>query len=142
MNKNSIEAGQPEQVLNNEQKDQDKKVSPSTANALVGGSFVVEPELPIGTEFWFLWNGKMEMGLVAAYNVHVTSYVEDDSWHKQLFRRWLNKKAKDVWSYSFNYEVKLDMSISSGNRIEKKKDGWYFLNRRIYFSVDDLKKSL
>src|SRR5690348_2025707 len=104
-----------------------------SANAHVGGSFVVEPELPIGTEFWFLWNGKMEMGLVAAYHVHVTSCVEDDSWHRQLFRRWLNKKAKDVWSYSFNYEVKLDMSISSGNRIEKKKDGWYFLNRRIYF---------
>lgn len=142
MIQSKIENVQPEEKLNSEQTAQDKHVSPSIANALVGGSFVVTPELPIGTEFWFLWNGKMEFGLVAAYRVYVTSCTEDDSWHRQLFRRWLNRKAKDVWKYDFTYEVKLDMSITSGNYLEKKGGKWFFLDRQIFFSVDELKRSL
>ena len=38
MNQSTKEIGQPEQEPNNEQKADEKQVSPSIANALVGGS--------------------------------------------------------------------------------------------------------
>jgi hypothetical protein len=41
MNKSIIEESQPEQVTNSEQKDHDKQVSPSIANANVIGGLVV-----------------------------------------------------------------------------------------------------
>jgi hypothetical protein len=103
---------------------------------------VIEPELPIGTEFWIMKNNRPELGLIAAYNVYVTSCVDSNrGWHEQLFGRWLNKKQKEVWKYSYSYEVKLDTEIIKFG-IEKKNGVWWLLDRRVYFSLGELKAAL
>jgi len=103
---------------------------------------IINPELPIGTEFWVMKNSKVILGLVAAYKVYVTSCTDKGSWHEQLFNRWLNKTQKEIWKYFFNYEVKLHNEIIM-HSIEKKKDGnWYLLDKKIYFSKEELLKAL
>jgi hypothetical protein len=112
------------------------------ATTSIDGSFMIKPELPIGTEFWYLKNSRMEMGLVAAYTVRVTSCVEDDSWHKQLWRRWSNKKAKNVWVFYFSYDVKLEYNIGCRS-LEKKNSKWFlYSGAEVFFSVEELKASL
>ena len=103
---------------------------------------IIEPELPIGTEFWIMKNNRPELGLIAAYNVYVTSCVDRNrGWHDQLFGRWLNRKQKEVWEYSYSYEVKLDTEIIKFG-IEKKNGVWWLLDKRVYFSLDELKAAL
>lgn len=102
----------------------------------------ISPELPIGTEFWFMYKNSIELGLVAAYNVRVTSCTDNDrSWKDQLFGRWLGRKQKDHWKFTFQYEVKIDPDIAKYD-LNKKGDIWYMVDRRIYFSKEELKADL
>ena len=103
---------------------------------------IIEPELPIGTEIWVMKNNKPELGLIAAYNVYVTSCVEENrGWKEQLFSRWINKEQKKVWTYSYSYEVKLDTSIMKFG-LEKKNGIWMLLDKRVYITLDELKQNL
>lgn len=103
---------------------------------------IIEPELPIGTEFWIMKDNRPTLGLIAAYNVHVTSCIDKNhGWHNQLFMRWLTGKQKEVYTYSCSYEVKIDTTIIVFG-IVKKNDTWWLHDRRVYFSLDELKASL
>jgi len=119
-----------------------KTEQPCTIHSVSGSAFYINPELPIGTELWIMKNNRPELGLVAEYNVHVTSCVDKNKgWHEQLFGRWLNRKQKEVWKYSYSYGVKLDTEIMRFG-IEKKNGVWWLLDRRVYFSLDELKSAL
>ena len=119
-----------------------KTEQPRTLHGVSGSTIIIDPELPIGTEIWIMKNNKPELGLIAGYNVRVTSCTERGrGWHEQLFRRWLNKQQKEVWEYDFSYEVKLDTEIIKFD-LEKKSGVWWILDRKVYFSLDDLKADL
>ncbi len=102
----------------------------------------INPELPIGTEFWIMRNNKPVLGLIAAYKVYVTSCTERGrSWHEQLFSRFITGKHKDVFEIDIQYEVKLENDISMYN-IRKKHGKYEIVDRQIYFSLEELKNSL
>lgn len=108
----------------------------------INGEFTVKPELPIGTEFWIMKDNRLELGLVAAFNVCVTSCVDSKrGWRDQLFGRWINKEAKKVWTFSISYELKLETEIVMF-RATKKKGVWYLSDRKMYFSIDELKSDM
>lgn len=65
---------------------------------------IIKPELPIGTEFYFMENNTIKLGLIAAYNVHVTSCVDNSrSWCDQLFARFINNTQKETYKYDYGY---------------------------------------
>ena len=85
----------------------------------------IESELPIGTEMWIMDDNKSELCLVAEYTVIVTSFDKNDvknGWGDQLFNRWLNKKHKDFYNYSYSYKVKSnkDRSLFNINKINNE----------------------
>ena len=105
---------------------------------------VIDPELPIGTPFWIMRDNKPEMGLICAYDVHVTSHTDNrDSWHSQLFRRWVKSKqlAKETFKYYFSYEAKIDHEIFKFD-VKNKGGIWYLSDRQMFFSKDDLLNNL
>lgn len=111
----------------------------------LNSDIVIRPELSIGTELWFMRDNKPRLALVAGYNVYVTGYNPNDKangWYHQMFFRWLNRKQKQYWRYSFEYSVKIDADITSGNRLDKQKDGWYLYDRKCFFSKEELLKNL
>lgn len=103
----------------------------------------IDVEFPIGTEIWIMYNNKPLLGLVSEYKITVTSYTDiGQSWYRQLWNRWLNNnKQKDVYKYYFDYYVKLDTNIMN-HRLEKKQDGWYCYDQKVYLTEKELKDSL
>jgi len=111
----------------------------------------IDVELPIGTEFWIMVNNQPTMGVISYYDVKVTSatkYVEgNDSWALTLWRRFLSNTIKDKWEMSFTYWAHL-IGTSVKGKVEKINGNWYFdfneeyKKPRIYFSKEDLKKSV
>ena len=104
---------------------------------------VIEPELAIGTEFWIMYDNKPKMGLISGYRVWVTA---NDSNGKiglfdQIFYRWLNRKQKEFFEYSYAYECKLDGSIYNFFPT-KEKGRFHVLDKPMYFSKEELLKSL
>ena len=69
-----------------------KNALTETKPVLAESAFSINPELPIGMEFWIKKDNRVVRGLIAAYRVYVTSCVTDESWHTQLFRR-LDRKS-------------------------------------------------
>ena len=116
-----------------------KNALTETKPVLAESAFSINPELPIGMEFWIKKDNRVVRGLIAAYRVYVTSCVTDESWHTQLFRRF-RKKEKQIFKYSFSYEVKLESDVFMYN-IKKIKGNWFLENTEIYFSKDDLLSS-
>ena len=114
----------------------------SGATALAS-EIIIKPELPIGTELWFMKNNKPWMALVAAYDVRVTSYnvKADYGWYEQLFGRWHNKRQKEYWNYSWEYNIKIDGDIML-TRLIKKGDHYFIGDARCYLSKQELLKSL
>jgi hypothetical protein len=105
---------------------------------------VIRPRFPIGTELWFMLNNKPWLALVAGYNVYVTAHNENEGyvWYHQLFGRWLNRKQKEYWCYNWDYIIKVDTDLSSNNRLTIKNGIPYFMDKRCYFSKEELLKSL
>lgn len=106
-------------------------------------TITITPELPIGTEFWFMHKNRIELGLVAAYDVRVTSCTDENrSWHEQLFSRWMSeRKQKEHWKYTFNYEAKIDTDIPKYS-LHKQLKQWYLYDRKIYFTKEECAESL
>ncbi len=111
----------------------------------------IDVELPIGTEFWIMVNNQPTKGVISYYDVKVTSatkYVEGDkSWALTLWRRFLSHTIKDKWDMYFTYGAHL-LGTSVKGKVEKINGNWYFdifeeyRKPRIYFSKEDLKKSV
>lgn len=100
------------------------------------------PELPIGTEFYIMKNNTPSLGLIAAINVKITTLTTNKgSWHKLLFSRWNDGKQKEIWEYTYGYEVKLLDEIFM-YEFRKIKNSWWLLDYKVYFSLDELKKDL
>ncbi|WP_228651292.1 hypothetical protein, partial [Staphylococcus aureus] len=64
-----------------------------TKPVLAESAFSINPELPIGMEFWIKKDNRVVRGLIAAYRVYVTSCVTDESWHTQLLEDLERKKS-------------------------------------------------
>jgi len=108
----------------------------------VSGSRVsFETELQIGTDFYLMKNNRAIVGIVAEIEVNITTCTEQDrSWYDQLFDRWRVRKQKDTYSISVKYNVKIEGEIMLMS-IEKRNGAWYFLDSKIYFSLDKLKQT-
>ena len=117
----------------------DERTNQREEQVMKDSKIIIEPELPIGTEFWIMSNNRPKMGLVSSYIVRVTSHTDrEDSLYNQLWGRWLNGKHKEVWKHEYSYSVKLD--ADRNNYEVNKKDGkWWLLRERVYFSLDELK---
>lgn len=104
---------------------------------------IITPELPIGSEFWIMYNDKPKMGLISGYQVWVTA---NDSKAKQglfdqIFYRWLNRKQKEYFEYNYAYQCKLDGSFL--NFYPTKINGrFYVMDKPMYLSKEELLKSL
>lgn len=101
------------------------------------------PELPIGTECYMMVNNKPKLGLIASIRVTISSCTERNrGWFDQLFSRYRNKPQthKDVWDHYITYQMKLE----DGNLydVEKKNGKWFVLDRRLYFSMTELKENV
>ncbi len=104
--------------------------------------FHIKPELPIGTELWYMYNNKPSLALVAAIHIRITSCLDKNrGWRDQIFARWMNKTAKKEWEYTYDYELKMDNFIQLFT-LSKKKDGWYISDRKCFFTEQELKDSL
>lgn len=103
--------------------------------------FYIKPELPIGTELWYMYNNKPSLALVGAIKVYITSCTENNlGWRDQIFKRWMNgRKQKQVWEYSYIYELKMDDFIEMFT-LQKKKDGWYISDRKCFFYGKRIKR--
>ncbi len=106
-------------------------------------TFTITPELPIGTEMWFMYKNKPEMCLIAGIRLDIDSHNGNgESWHKQLWSRWAEGKAKEYWRYSWMYTIKVK-SDPFAYTIEKIKDNWYIHNKcQLFFTKEELLKSL
>lgn len=104
---------------------------------------IIKPELPIGTELWFMKDNKPWLALVAGYQVNVTAYNdnEKDGWYHQLFFRWFKRKQKEYWNYSWEYTIKIDTDFRA-YRLDKKGEHFYISDKRCYFSKEALLQSL
>lgn len=105
---------------------------------------IIKPELPIGTELWFMKDNKPWLALVAEYIVTVTAYNQnlELSWYEQLFYRWMNKRTqKEYWRYSFQYTIKIDADYCA-YRLDKKGSHFYIADRKCYPTKEALLQSL
>lgn len=112
--------------------------------AALNPDITIKPELPIGTELWFMRDNKPWLALVAGYQVNVTAYndKEKDGWYHQLFFRWLNhRKQKEYWNYSWQYTIKIDADHRA-HTLDIKENGYYIYGRKCYFTKEELLKSL
>lgn len=99
-------------------------------------------ELDIGTEFWFMYENKPSLGIVAEIYINITTCTEKNKgWREQLFSRWIKGKAKGIYRTSYQYFAKFDRMIERWS-IEKKGDHWYLSDRRLFWSEEELLKSL
>lgn len=99
---------------------------------------IIEPELPIGTPFWFMESNRARMGLVAAYKVSVTSATDNNrSWVEQLFERHHKGTAKEVYEYRFSYQVKVDGEIIVFD-LNKEGNRWMLFDKQVYFNKQEL----
>ncbi len=102
----------------------------------------VELEYPIGTEFWFFRNNKIELGLISEISISITTYTDENKgWWDQLFDRYSTRTQKDVYKQSFSYKCKLEGEIWNSS-LYKRNSRWYVLDYPVYFSKEDLIKSL
>lgn len=105
-------------------------------------SFFINPEFPIGTEFWIMKNNKPTLGLISAINTRITSHTYDKRGLRDLlFGRWQNGKQKDIWECVYSYEAQLIDEIQN-YKLFKKNNLWYIGDRRVYSSKEELKNSL
>lgn len=109
----------------------------------LNAEIIIRPELPIGTELWFMRDNKMWIALVAAYRVDVTSFndKEEHGWYHQLYFRWLKKKQKEYWRYSFQYTIKIDADYHA-YALQQKKDGFYISDKKCFLTKEALLQSL
>lgn len=104
---------------------------------------VIEPELAIGTEFWIMMNDSPKLGIISGYQVWVTAHDHKDGrgLFEQIFGRWINRKQKEYFNYSYAYQCKLDGSFH--NFYPTKKDGrFYVLDKPMYLTKEELLQSL
>lgn len=106
-------------------------------------SIVINPEFKIGTQFWVInrMTGMLEIGIIAAYDVRVTSCVNTNmSWHYQIFNN-LFKGKKQSFKCYFRYYAKIQSDIYE-HFIEKNNKEWFINDRKIYFSKEEYIKSI
>lgn len=117
-------------------------------NAEETQEFTIKPKYQIGTELWFMENNTPRLALIAQITVLISSFDDRDKnskgWLCQLFERWIQRRAKSYWNYRYNYVAKVDgyntwFSIEIG---EGKEERLFILNRRCYFSKQQLLNSL
>lgn len=103
----------------------------------------INPELPLYTKFWIMQNNHPVLGIIAAYDVRVTTHtINECGWWEQLYYIFRGLKAnKAAYRYVFSYEVKLANGYKSYN-LKKENKIWWLNDSRVYFSLDELKNNL
>lgn len=102
----------------------------------------IEPQFEIGKEFYILSRNEIKTGLIAEYKVYVTSYTDNTrGWLDQLFDRFYRGKHKDEYKMSFEYTAKIEHDIYA-HSLSETKDGWYVNGSKVYFSKEELVKTL
>lgn len=111
-------------------------------------AITITPELPIGTELWFMHKNRIMLALVAGYRVNVTSNIENDGWYDQLFRRWRkwaygnDPTLFNAWKYNTEITIKIQGDICAYT-LRKDKQGHYDVcGKRAYLSKEELIETL
>jgi hypothetical protein len=104
---------------------------------------IIKPILPIGTELWMMYDNKPLLCLVSHYTAFVTSYTDGNkSMYRQLFAKWLNKKAKEDYIYNFKYFIISDMGIFYNEEVKISDRGFYIRDRKAFLTEQELFNSL